>query len=177
MTVTEEEFERAIDQTWGRFGIDMDALAHAEEFVDGLMHYGVKGMKWGVTKKDRSREVTVSQEPGKRVKTTGGYGKAASADAKAAAKTKQVAKASSVDALTNKQLKQLNERMNLEQNFSKLAANDAQLRKSAGRKKVEELLGIQGKNIEQQLNQAAARKSQALGAQLMADLTELKRGN
>ena len=162
MSVTEEEFERAIDQTWGRFGIDVEMLEHAVDFVDGLMHYGVKGMKWGVRRKPRESRVTVSQEPGKRVRATGGYDKPASADAKKAAKTKQIARASSVDALTNKQLKDLNERLNLEQNFARLASQDAQGRKSAGRRFIEATLKTQGKGLEQQVNQAAQQKSAEL---------------
>lgn len=138
-----------------------------DEFIDELMHFGVKGMKWGVTKKDRSREVTVSQEPGKRVKATGGYGKAASGDAKAAAKTRQVARASSVDALSNKQLKALNERMNLEQNYRQLASKDAESRKSAGQKFVSSLLGQGGKIAGQQANQLAQQKAAQLVKEML----------
>lgn len=102
-----------------------------------LAHYGVKGMKWGVRKSDRGAEITkisekqsrresdkqvvVSQrKPGTYVKTKGGNRNLASEDAIKAQASRQRAKRSTTDSLTNAELKQLNERMRLEQEFSKL---------------------------------------------------------
>lgn len=97
--------------------------------------YGVKGQKWGVRKPSGSgpgpaSEVTVKAAPGKRVKTSGGKGKEASEDAVKAAVTKQVARKSSTDALSNKELQDLVQRMQLESNYRRLSAED----KSAGQK-------------------------------------------
>lgn len=112
-----------------------------DDIEDIIAHYGVKGMKWGKRKGDRPRTVTVTAAPGKRAKASGGYNRVASADAKAAAKLKQKAKASTTDALSNKELKALTERMNLEQRFSELNAKNA----SAGKKFVAQLLSQGGK--------------------------------
>lgn len=107
---------------------------------DVLQHYGVKGMKWGVRKKEVVKTaVTVNETPGKRVTATGGTGQRASADARAAAKSRQKARASTVDALSNKELKALNERMNLEQNYRQLVSKDAESRKSKGRRMAEQI--------------------------------------
>jgi preprotein translocase subunit SecF len=84
----------------------------ATEFVDDfLTHFGVKGMKWGVRK---SRTVTVSQK-GKKLKTSGGAGRPAHEDAIRARTIGQIGKASGLQALSNKELNDYANRLNLEQ--------------------------------------------------------------
>lgn len=127
--------------------------AHA---ADEIFHYGVKGMKWGVTNVDRSSSPQVLQDvPGKKgatavtvsqrksgtlVKTKGGERHKATDDAVKAAAARQKAKKSTTDALTNDELKAAVERMNLEQQYVKLAKKTD--RRSAGQRFVESLLGI-----------------------------------
>jgi hypothetical protein len=114
-----------------------DMQETVESGADFLEHYGIKGMKWGV-RKDRSggrdqKGVGYVVKPGKGiVKTTGGKGHMPTEDAVRKAATKQKAKASSTDALSNQELKQLVERMNLEQQYKKLSAQ--QSTQSAGAK-------------------------------------------
>jgi hypothetical protein len=95
-------------------------LDFAGEF---LKHYGVKGMKWGVRKNrgavERSK-VVVSAPPGRRIATTGGAGQRAHPDAIRAAVRKQKAEASSTDVLSDKELKALNARLQMEQQYSQL---------------------------------------------------------
>lgn len=100
-----------------------DIAAHSA-IDDILAHYGVKGMKWGVT--------TKSSTP-----------KMKSSDAKLAEKASAKARKSGVRSLTNKELQALNQRLNLEQNYSNLTKNDsniATVRK--GHSAVKEILSV-----------------------------------
>ena len=71
--------------------------------TDQLEHFGVKGMRWGVKKS---------------VRTSG--------DAATADKLHKKFKAGGTKSLTNKELKQLNERLNLERQFKSLRPDSAQ---------------------------------------------------
>lgn len=75
-----------------------------------LAHYGVKGMKWGV-RKDRRGGVTTT---GRRRR--GSTAEPQSEDSKKAQKLKS----KSARSLSNAELKALNERLNLEQNYSRM---------------------------------------------------------
>lgn len=133
-----------------------DGFALIEEILmDDAEHYGVKGMRWG-RRKDQDTspvDVSVSAKPGGLVKTTGGQRQKQSDDAVEAAILKQVARGSSVDSLSNAQLKKLNERMNLEQNYQRLAVQDKQSRMSTGQKLVQAFIQGTAKVGQQQLQQ------------------------
>jgi hypothetical protein len=102
---------------------------------DILAHHGVKGMKWGVRKDGstssttvrtspvarKSTDITARQKPGQFVRTSGGKRQIAAEDAIRVAASRQLAKKSTTDALTNKQLQDAVTRMNLEQQYSTLA--------------------------------------------------------
>jgi hypothetical protein len=110
-----------------------------------IFHWGVKGMRWGV-RKDRSPvEVTTSSKPGGRVKAKGGQNQPASEDAVKAAQAHRIARKSTTDALSNKELQALVNRMNLEQQYNQLNSNGP--RASAGRKFASEFLQNGGKDI------------------------------
>ena len=73
-----------------------------------LYHYGVLGMRWGVRRK---RPTLTKRRPSYRVRT-----KNWSSDAKEASMLKR----KKVNEMSNSELRKLNERMQLEQNYSRL---------------------------------------------------------
>lgn len=81
----------------------------AQELMDELEHYGVKGMKWGV-RKDRSSKSSGTKKKSARLETREKKKKAAAAK-KAASDPKN---------MSNDELRRQNERMRLEQEFKRL---------------------------------------------------------
>lgn len=79
------------------------ALERMSTVQDFLAHYGVKGMKWGTKRTTRP---------------------APSSDATRVAGIKTKAKAGKVKALTNSELQDAINRMNLEQQFKRLRTNE-----------------------------------------------------
>lgn len=121
-------------------GVMTDRVEAGEQLAtDILAHYGVKGMKWGVTTVDKAakatpkggrnsklvrgpKEVTVRQrKAGTYVQTKGGQRQTATPDAIKGAAARQKAKKSTTDSLTTDELRTAIERMNLEQQFTKLS--------------------------------------------------------
>lgn len=101
------------------------------EISGTLAHYGIKGMRWGIRRRDPSggtpsgpEDVTVTSRAGKGARAAGGRGHMPSDDAKKAVAYRQIAKTSSVHALSNAELKLLVERLNLENNYAKLTVAD-----------------------------------------------------
>lgn len=142
-----------------------------------LTHYGVKGMHWGVVR-DRVRESADRLQGGPAVKTKQGgstvtarNGKvkqvelskttksknSASEDAAKAAVLRTRAKTKSTDSLSNKELQALVTRMNLEQQYTRLAVPQ----KTGVSKFVSDFINTQGKQeankfLQQQLAQQVA---------------------
>jgi hypothetical protein len=137
------------------------ASAIFEDDFDAAIHYGKKGMKWGVTTVDRAssvtktqntlprrgaKEITVSQKKaGTFVKSKGGQRHVATDEAVKAQAGRQKAKKSTTDSLTNDELKATVERMRLEQEFHKLARKTE--RQSIGQKVAEALFGKIGESV------------------------------
>lgn len=123
--------------------------------VEELLHYGVRGMRWGVRRDKRPRAVTVSQKPGsKRLKARGGQDQPASSEAIATKALGQRARKSGFQSLTNQELQAYNQRLNLEANAKRL---DYQNRPAAQRF-VLSLLGKTGKATAEQVAQEEASK-------------------
>lgn len=77
-----------------------------------LKHYGIKGMKWGVRRREGSDGRVIRGGSSKRA-TSEDHNEAR------ALKTKRLSE------LSNDELRRLNERMNLEQNYTRLMANNS----------------------------------------------------
>lgn len=145
-----------LPDTWNSDG-SLKPVQHGEEFV--LAHFGVKGMHWGV-RRNRApvTSTTVTSKNGKIKKVElsdrmHSRRSNPSEDAKRTAVAKAVVKSHSTDALSNEELKALTTRMNLEQQYSNLSAQQV----NPGHKFVTGLLGNAAKQQAQQaVNQASA---------------------
>jgi 2'-5' RNA ligase len=136
---------------------EMTQSALGEEFV--LTHYGVKGMKWGVRRAASPREAqaqSVVRSVGKtKVKATGGENQPAHIDAIKAATFKQKLKKSGHASLSNQELQDLANRLNLEQQVSRLMSTPTKAT-SPGKQFVAETLTGVGKQQTQRLANEAA---------------------
>jgi hypothetical protein len=147
-----------------------------QEVVDDILeHVGVMGMHWGVRNgsggggSSAKTPVTI-RDKGKKLKTSGGKGFPAHADAIRARKMGQKAKASGIKTLSNADLKVFNERLNLEANAHRLTFGE----KSAGRQFVEKLLlKAPGKGME--IGGKAALKSPAVQKRIALGFAALKK--
>lgn len=119
----------------------------------GLLHAGVKGMKWGVRKAPPTSKVTVTQK-GKKLKSTGGSGRKASSDAVKTKEISQIIKKSGIHALSNQDLQTFATRLNMEANVKRLNYQN----QPAAKKFVSSLLGQTGKNAATQVANEATSK-------------------
>jgi hypothetical protein len=114
-----------------------------DEVVAFLEHHGIKGMKWGVRKRavtlksnlSKPTPVEVVAKPGKRIVVTGGKRNPTHGDAITVSKLQQRHQKSGKQALSNQEIKKLNERLSLEQQLDKLDP-----RVTRGQKVLNELL-------------------------------------
>jgi 2'-5' RNA ligase len=136
------------DYEWDE--VAMDATTAIERV---LAHYGVKGMKWG-RRQAETTSVKVSQK-GKKLKTEGGTGQKAHADAIRKAKVAQTKKKSGVNALSDKELNAYANRLQLEQRVKGLEFQSA----PAPKRFVLTLLGNSGKQAAQQVANEATTKA------------------
>lgn len=140
-----EDETTSVTLVWDSTGHVVDVklpstLSQADFNDNFLKHYGVKGMKWGVRRKRTPTKVQVATRPGKRVQTSGGKYQKTSNDAVRAAIIKQKASKSTTDSLSNKQLQEAINRMNLERQFNQLAGEHA----SVGRQLAQAILSQVG---------------------------------
>ena len=127
----------------------------AAEVVGNLLtHHGVKGMRWGIRRKATvgAQEVVI-RDTRRKIKTSGGAGHPASAEAVRARTVGQISRKSGFKVLSNKDLEDYNRRLNLEQNAKRLRFEDS----SPPKKFVLRLLGQTGKTtVQNAANDAAS---------------------
>lgn len=125
-----------------------EPVAWAAGEINVLKHHGVKGMRWGVRRKNvgSPNEVTVSVNKSKlskkRIKTSGGSGHTPSSEAVASRVAAQKAKKSGVESLSNDEIQKAVQRMNLEASFKSAAVKQD---RSPVKKFIAELLINSGK--------------------------------
>lgn len=121
-----------------------------------LEHFGRKGMRWGVrTESSSGPQAVTVRDKGKKLKTSGGAGHPAHADALRARTLGQVGKKSGLKALSNQELQAYSQRLNLEQNVARLNYNE----KSRGGRFVDNFLGRQGGRLANEAAKQGATKA------------------
>lgn len=107
-----------------------------DETVDEILeHFGIKGMRWGV-RRDRSSSSSTGGKSAPR-------GKPTSVDAARVDKINRKVKTRGVASLSNAELKALNDRINLEQSYSRLTASKSNIAKmQKGHEAVKQILGV-----------------------------------
>lgn len=132
-----------------------------------LEHYGVKGMKWGVRKSEVPAGETKVTQKGKKLKGEGGKGLPPHEDATRAAVSKQKIKGSGIQSLSNKELKDLHQRMNLEQNVRELTVKEKQSTANPAARFIKRTLLNSGK-------QEAQKASNNASAKIVANMMKAK---
>lgn len=158
---------------------EMEQSSNVNYIIDDVLeHFGVKGMKWGVRNtRERAGDVILERgfaisttgsrargaarsakrastpvkvvDKGKKLKTSGGKGRPAHPDALEAHKIGQIVKKSGPKAVSNQDLQKYANRLQIEQNVSRLSGNqkNAGLKvsqivlKQAGNKAIQEVTG------------------------------------
>lgn len=119
--------EWELEENWDYDLAEVAMSTTADAGRNFLEHYGVLGMRWGVRKAPGvSTQVRTDQGLVKRqtkVVTKGGFGETATQDAVKAAVSKQKLKKSGAAALTNQELRDLAQRLQLEQQVTMLTTS------------------------------------------------------
>lgn len=147
-----------------------------------IQHYGIKGMKWGVRRDNPSATVdsagntTVSRNgrvTGVALSDKTKSSSKSSDDASRAAVLKKRAATKSTDSLSNKDLKDLVERMNLEQQYSRLTMPQGKGGNSPA-KVIRDVLEQEGRTLVR--NAVRENAPKLAGAALQAYLRRKQRG-
>ena len=110
-------------------------MAQTTELIDTvLIHYGKKGMRWGVRTSDSSGAAQKSAIPRRKGSST----QILSTDAKKAANAQAKAKTKGTKSLTNNELRVLNDRLRLEQQLNQLNPHVVKV----GHDRVREILAL-----------------------------------
>lgn len=125
----------------------------ADSANDFLAHYGVPGMKWG-RRKSRSSTVETSSSSKSKV----------SDDAKEVAEAKKKIAKGGTDSLNNKELQAVVNRMNLEQQYTKLVTEPKKV--NAGQKIAADILGKSAKSVASEFVKTGIKEGAKLGYEI-----------
>lgn len=120
-----------------------------------LTHHGIKGMKWGIRRNRTPTSVAVSQK-GKKLKAKGGENQPAHKDAIKAKTIGQTKKKSGLHALSDQELRDYANRLQLEASVNRLETE----KKNAGGRWISKFLSNSGN---QTANTASNEVSQSVG--------------
>src|SRR5690606_23895566 len=129
-----------------------------------LFHYGIKGMKWGVrrregsdgtvgtgvreAKKAQREEKRTARKAAKKKEAEENWKKPTTEDARSASEKRSRVGKHGTDALSNKDLQSLVTRMNLEQQYSQLKeSGKSESARKAGQRYVSDILKDAGKDL------------------------------
>lgn len=140
--------------------VAMSQLDNGRQVVEKILSQsGVKGMKWGVRKdmpSASSGKVNVSQKKSGKLVTTGGAGHKPHVQAVEKVVAQQIARKSGVHALSNKELQDVVNRMNLEQQFVRLSPQSK--KQKASKFVAEILLGVGKQQVSRVANDVASQQ-------------------
>jgi 2'-5' RNA ligase len=119
---------------------------------DVLAHFGVKGMKWGVTRSHPA--VSLARDHGDKVRDALKIGGKDAEDASSVRDLKKKARKGGVRTLTDAELKKLVKRVELEDKYRKIADAD----KAATKKFIADIIGAVGKEVLSEVIKGAFRR-------------------
>lgn len=128
---------------------------------DVLAHYGIKGMRWGVRRTHPSSSGSSPKKPAGKI----------SEDAASAKASRTKTKTHGLDALSNKELQHLVNRMNLEQQYSRLTSHEGAVK--AGFRAGKKILGA-GKTVADAYNTVNSPAFKALNSALKSGVKKTR---
>ena len=135
---------------------------------DFIAHFGVKGMRWGVTKSRSGRSGSSDSSGGSRKSAAITKPGRQSADASRAAKLKK----KDINSMSNDQLKQLNNRINLEKQYRQLTEKKSVMAK--GKAHVDSVLDY-ANTANRVYNLATSPMVKAVGGVILEGVKKAKR--
>lgn len=140
-----------------------DTLAHTEPDNLSLYHHGVKGMRWGVRRKASFRSLSSAEaKKGPRENESEDH------------KVAQSLKKKSTASLSNQDLKRINERLQLEQNYANLTKKPGKL--LSGQQKVQRILSVGGQ-AQTAYNLVTSPMAKSIGRGILKGASKLGKGN
>lgn len=109
---------KALIRLYGELGEEAPPSLLAHSGLDAIVHYGIRGMRWGIRRSRQEIDTSPDAPEHTRARTL-----------------QTVAQKSGTRKLTNKDLEDLNKRLNLEKNYKQLVSNEkdkASINKAAG---------------------------------------------